>query len=253
MNPRGTWGLAHSFLRHSPLPRNFMGQLPRCRRLCQILLESPHLIALIRHLAVTLDLDPLIEPAQVRFTHLVELTLGPGFGYGMLSGYFPTQIISLAAGVIPLPSISAIRISSMSFETQLDLVALFRHRSSALASLSPQGLNFARETLDETSACTPWTSTTALELRMNTRTDVDSIAFTNVIRETVDRFSIHIFDWIPSPAGNRIEDLHLNIYVKNYSVDFKLDEDALRSHDRQPPRPCPAERGDIPHVRCCGS
>ncbi|KAJ7807170.1 hypothetical protein B0H14DRAFT_2873977, partial [Mycena olivaceomarginata] len=95
------------------------------QRLCTVLL-SPHLVCLVRRLRLSLCPEIIVPLAQVRFTRLETLRLDGGPTMARVSD----KTLSLAAGIVGLPSIRCVQFVSVVLNDIESLGALFRQRST---------------------------------------------------------------------------------------------------------------------------
>ncbi|KAJ7815250.1 hypothetical protein B0H14DRAFT_2848448 [Mycena olivaceomarginata] len=95
------------------------------QRLCTVLL-SPHLVCLVRRLRLSLCPEIIVPLAQVRFTRLETLRLEGGPTMARVSD----KTLSLAAGIVGLPSIRCVQFVSVVLNDIESLGALFRQRST---------------------------------------------------------------------------------------------------------------------------
>lgn len=95
------------------------------RRLCTVLMESPHLIRFIRRLRFAFERDVLTHLARVQFTHVEAILLRAPTSSGRLS----TSISSLASALVALPSVRKITLISTIFGDMASLCVLFDQRT----------------------------------------------------------------------------------------------------------------------------
>ncbi|KAJ7903977.1 hypothetical protein B0H13DRAFT_1881990 [Mycena leptocephala] len=95
------------------------------QRLCTVLL-SAHLVCLVRRLRLSLCPEIIVPLAQVRFTRLETLRLDGGPTMARVSD----KTLSLAAGIVGLPSIRCVQFVSVVLNDIESLGALFRQRST---------------------------------------------------------------------------------------------------------------------------
>jgi hypothetical protein len=96
------------------------------QRLCTVLLLSPHLVCLVRRLRLSLCPEIIVPFAKVRFTRLETLRLDGGPTMARISD----KTLSLAAGIVGLPSIRCVQFVSVVLNDIESLGALFRQRST---------------------------------------------------------------------------------------------------------------------------